>query len=89
MKKIQNFNIHRTIQKQDTNLNKVLGGNSVSSAPFTCYGADAAQPCPRLGNSTPITLPALTVKAAPNTFRFPKAEGMSEGIQYAKAWASP
>ena len=45
MKKIQNFDVHRTVQKQDTGQNKDVAGNSVSSSPSICYGATAAQPC--------------------------------------------
>ena len=70
MKKIQNFDVHRTVQKQDAGQNKDVAGNSVSSSPSICYGATAAQPA-TLGR-TAITLAALTVKAAQNTFRFPK-----------------
>ena len=56
---IQNLDVHRTVQSQK----KDCAGNAVFSSPSIRYGATAAT----LRRIT-ITLVALTVKAARNTF---------------------
>ena len=78
MKKIQNFDVHRTVQKQDAGQNKDVAGNSVSSSPSICYGATTAQPSPHWKNSDKHRCISLS-----------QAQGIIEAVQYAKGAGLP
>ena len=82
MKKIQNFDVHRTVQKQDAGQNKDVAGNSVSSSPFICYGASAAHTCqPRKDG----TNPRGPYRDGGTTYiSVAHAKGMIEAVAYAE-----
>ena len=87
MKKIQNFDVHRTVQKQDAGQNKDVAGNSVSSSPCICYGATAtaaaaAQPChPRKDSNNPR---GPYREGGTKYISVSQAKGMIEAVTYAE-----
>ena len=87
MKKIQNFDVHRTVQKQDAGQNKDVAGNSVSSSPSICYGATAAQSSPLRNDSNNPRGPYR--EGGTKYISISQAKAMIEAVQYAKAVGLP
>ena len=87
MKKIQNFDVHRTVQKQDAGPNKDFAGNSVFSPPSICYGATAAQPSPRRKDSDNPRGPYR--EGGTKYISVSQAKGMIEAVQYAEGVGLP
>jgi hypothetical protein len=82
MKKIQNFDVHRTVQKQDVGQNKDVAANSVFSPPSICYGATAAQPSPRRKDSDN---PRGTYREGGTKYiSVSQCKGMIEAVAYAE-----
>jgi len=87
MKKIPNFDVHRTVQKQDAGQNKDVAGNSVSSSPSICYGATAAQSSPLRNDSNNPRGPYR--EGGTKYISISQAKAMIEAVQYAKAVGLP
>ena len=87
MKKIQNFDVHRTVQKQDAGQNKDVAGNSVSSSPSICYGATAARPSPRRKDSDNPRGPYR--EGGATYISVSQAKGMIEAVPYAEGVGPP
>ena len=85
MKKIQNFDVRGTVQKQDVGQNKGVGGNSVSSSPSICYGATAAQPSPHKKVSDTSNNPRGPYREGGTKYiSVCQAKGMIEAVAYAE-----
>ena len=83
MKKIQNFDVHRTVQKQHAGQNKDFAGNLVFSPASICYGATAAQPChPRKDSNNPR---GPYREGGTKYISVSQAKGMIEAVAYAEA----
>jgi hypothetical protein len=90
MKKIQNFDVHRTVQKQDIGQDKDFAGNSVSSSPSICYGATAAQPSPGRKGSDTSDIPRGPYREGGTKYiSVSQANGMIEAVQYAEGAGFP
>src|SRR4029077_5378978 len=87
MKKIQNFDVHRTVQKQDVGQNKDVAGNSVFSPPSICYGAAATPPSPRRKNSDNPRGPYS--EGGTKYISVSQASGMIEAVLYAEGVGLP
>src|SRR4249919_1678883 len=82
MKKIQNFDVRRTVQKQDPGKNKGVGGNSASRSPSICYGATTAQPSPYREDGSDTRAPYR--EGGTNSISVSHAEGMVGAVAYAE-----
>ncbi len=82
MKKLQNFDVPRTVQKQDAGPDKDLAASSVFSPPSICYGTTAAQPSPHGNDSDKHRGPYR--EGGTTYISVSQAKGMIEAVAYAE-----
>src|SRR5258705_180779 len=84
MKKIQNFDVHRTVQKQEPGPNKDFAGNLVFSPPSICYGATATQPSPHRKSADSDSSRGPYREGGTKYISVSQAKGMVEAVGYAE-----